>query len=114
GVVAADDGGDDRGPGPGPRAPGPDPFEQLFHAPQRRLRPRIAAVEPGGDRYGELVTLAERHGGEEMLVQGVHAAGADEPEQVQRAAPLLDPGAQLHERGQVEEVTGLNGLRDAY
>src|SRR5207237_9383663 len=56
---------------------------------------------------------AERRGRDEMLVEGADAAAADEPEQVQRAAPLLDPGAQLHERGQAEEVARLDGLRDA-
>src|SRR5204863_9218553 len=102
------------GPAPDPQSLTPDPFEQIFHEPQRRLRARVAAVEPGVDGQGQLVAPAERHGGEEVLIEGVHAAAADEAEQMQPAAALLHAAAQLHQRRQAEEIARLNGLRDPH
>ena len=71
---------------------------QLLHERQSRLGRRIASVEPGvyGDR--QVVQMAEPDGSLEMVIERVHAAAADQSEQVQRSPAPLHGGAQLHER----------------
>ena len=49
-----------------------------------------------------------------MHVQGVHAARANEPEQVQRAAGLLHGAAQVGERRQPEELAGIDRVRNPH
>src|SRR5205814_1234176 len=123
-VVPTDDGGNDRDSGfgtrdsgpttPEPRAPGPESLQQLFHESQSGGRPRIAPVEPGVDRHGQVVSPPEFNGREQMLVQRMDPAGPDQPDEVQRAAALSCSFTQLDERGQAEELAGLHGLRDAH
>jgi hypothetical protein len=60
------------------------------------------------------VQLPEPDGGDEMLVLGMDAAAADEPEEVQRPAAALHAGAQLHERRQPEELARLDCPGDAH
>src|SRR5436309_15754743 len=105
--MAADDGGDDRGPGGGsresapaashPRSPIPDPLKQLLHEPERRLRRCVAPVEPSvyGDRH--IVSMGERDRGEEVLVEGVQAAVAGHADEVERGTTLFHAAAQLAE-----------------
>src|ERR1051325_5846830 len=101
-------------PPPDPRAPNPEPRDELLHERQPRLRPSIPPVEPGVDRHGQLVSSPELDGREEMLVQRMDPAGPDQPDEVQRAAALAGACTQLDERGQAEELAGLDGLRDAH
>jgi len=58
--------------------------------------------------------MGERDRGEEVLVEGVHAAVPDQADEVERGTTLFHAAAQLDERRQLEELTGLDGLRDAH
>src|ERR1043166_9602186 len=97
-----------------PPPPHPESVEQLLHESQSGGRPSIPPVEPGVDRHGQLVSPPELDGREEMLVQRMDPAGPDQPDEVQRAAALACACTQLDERGQAEELAGLDGLRDAH
>jgi len=66
------------------------------------------------NRDRQLVPVAEHHGGDEVLVEGVHAAGPDQSHQVQRAVPSLHYLAELHEGGQAEELARLDRLGNAH
>src|SRR5919198_355269 len=62
-------------PPPAPGAPTPEPLHQVLHEPEPRLRRRVAAVQPGVDRHGQIVSLPELDRRQEMLVQRVNPAG---------------------------------------
>ena len=87
---------------------------ELPHERERRLRRRIAPVEPCVDRDRHLVELAQPGGGHEMPVQGMDAAVAEQSQEVERAAPLLHGATQRDERRQSEEVARVDCLRDAH
>src|SRR5438046_1707567 len=83
---------------PEPRVPSPEPLDELLHERQSRLGRRIASVEPGVNGDRQIMQMAEPDGSREMVIERVHAAAADQSEQVQRSPAPLHGGAQLHER----------------
>ena len=53
------------------------------------------------------------HRGQQVGVDGVYAAGAEQPEQVERAAVLAEPSAELDQRGDLEKFAGADARRNA-
>src|SRR3989442_1319415 len=104
GVVAADHGRDDRGSGvgargsglatPEPRSPIPDPLDQLLHEPERRLRRRVAPVEPGVHRDRQGLSVAQPGPGGQGPGQGLPPPVPHQAHEGKRAPPPLPPTAQ--------------------
>ncbi len=61
---------------------------------------------------GHLVAHPELEAGQQVLVDGVHAAGPEQAHQVQGAAGVLEDGAEVGERLEAEEVAPLDALGD--
>src|SRR3989449_6805756 len=66
------------------------------------------------NRGRQLVLMSEPDGAHEVLIERVHAAVADEAQQMERPAAALHAGAQLDEGRQPEKLARLDGLRDAH
>src|SRR5437867_12194309 len=66
------------------------------------------------NRGRQLVLMREPDGGHEVLIERVHAAVADEAQQMERSAAAPHTGAQLDEGRQPEKLARLDGLRDAH
>src|SRR5207247_910099 len=98
----------------GPPAVLTQQVDQLLHEREGRLGRRVAPVEPGVDRHGQLVQVAEHDPGGEVLVERVHAAVSDQTQQVERAAATPHLAAQLRHRRQPEERPRLDRLGDAH
>src|SRR2546430_14881656 len=64
--------------------------------PRSTLFPYTTLFRSYGDR--QVVQMAEPDDSREMVIERVHAAAADQSEQVQRSPAPLHGGAQLHER----------------
>ena len=62
---------------------------------------------------GHLVPDPELDARQQVLIDGVHSAGPQESDQVQRATPLPDAPAQLHQRRQGKELAPPDALGDA-
>src|SRR5207247_7684113 len=97
-----------------PRSPIPDPLKQLLHEPERRLRRCVAPVEPSVYCDRHIVSMGERDRGEEVLVEGVHAAVPDQADEVERGTTLFHAAAQLDERRPLQALTRPAGLRDPH
>src|SRR3989441_261958 len=108
-VVAAHDRGDH---GPAPVLP--EEVDELLHEGEGGLGRRVPAVEPGVDRHRQLVQVSEHHRRDEVVVERVHAAVADQAEQMQGAACAPQLAAQLDQGGAVEERTPVDRLRNAH
>src|SRR5207253_7001478 len=89
GVVATDDGGNNRDSGfgtrdsgpttPEPRAPSPESLQQLLHESQTGSRRRIAPPAPGVDRHGQPGSPPAFNGRGQRLVPRTGPAGPDQP-----------------------------------
>jgi hypothetical protein len=66
------------------------------------------------DRDGHTGIVAEPDRGEEMRVERVHAAVADEPDEVQGPPGLLERPAEIDKRRQLEELSRFDGLRNPH
>src|SRR3989454_167493 len=108
-VVAAHDRGD--------RDPAPvlgEEVDELLHEGAPGLGRRVPAVEPGVDRHGQLVQVPEHDRRDEVVVERVHAAVADQAEQMEGMSGAPQLAAQLDQRGDVEEGAGIDRLRNAH
>ena len=75
----------------------------------------VATVEEAVDGdVRHLEPHAQLDAGEQVAVERVHATGAEQPDQVQRAAGLPEPGAELLQHRQLVELAPLDALRDAH
>ena len=78
-------------------------------------RRRVAAVEEAMDGDGgHPGPDAELDTGQQVPVERVDAARAEQPHQVQGAAALPEAGAELDEGGELVELAALNALRDSH
>ena len=91
-VVPTDDGGHSR-----PLVQPSYSLQEVFHEPERRLRRRISAIEPGVNRDGQVGATGQRHYSDQMLVECMDTAGADQTHDVQRAVLATHMLHQLHE-----------------
>ncbi len=89
-----------------------DAIAQLPHEPEPRLGERIASIEPRVQHHRDLLPPPQLDRREQVLVERVDAAVADETHQVQGSARRAQGGAQLHERGETEELPRRHRLRD--
>jgi hypothetical protein len=89
-------------------------IHELLHEAEPRLRRSVAPVEPCVDCHRQVVEVAEHDGGDQVLIERVHAAVADQAKEVERTATPLHGRAQLDQRRQAEELAGLDRLGDAH
>jgi len=66
------------------------------------------------DRDRQLVLVAQHDRGDEVLIEGVHAAVPEQAHEVECGTASLHAAAQLDERRQAEELSRLDRLRDAH
>ena len=83
---------------PAPGDPAHVQQQRAHHLGAERRARRRGRRGSRGSRCWHLVPHAELDAGEQVPVEGVHAAGAEQADQVQRAAGLPQAGAQLHQR----------------
>src|SRR6266487_2712402 len=96
--------------GPALLTPDSDFVQQHVHKSQRGLRRRVAAIQPRVNRDGDASPAAQFDGREQVLVERMYAAGADQPHHVQRAVLPTRVFSQLDESGDAKELTRLDRL----
>ena len=97
-----------------PRPRGPCPIDRLLHEAAGRPRQGVASIEQRVDRdVGERLALGEVDQREQVTIDGVHAAVPEQSDQVQRAATLTDPAAELEHHLVGEEAAVIDSGRDA-
>ena len=93
----------------------PHILEQRAHDLGAQRRRRVAAVEEAV--YGDgrhLEPYPELDAGQQVPVERVHAAGAQEADEVQRTAGLPEVRPQLHQGPELVEPAGADALGDAH
>jgi len=87
---------------------------EVLHKAERRLRRRVPPVEERVDRDGNAGTAPQLDGGEQVLVERVHAARPDETQEVQGAPGTSQRFAQRDERLQPVELSRGDALGNAH
>ena len=87
---------------------------EVLHERERRLRRRVPPVEERVDRDRQAGAPPQLNRGEQVRIERVDPAGADQAHQVQRAVLASSLRAQLHQRLQLIELSRLDALRDAH